>query len=271
MPALKIDATAFGTLSDERKADYRQNGDIYELILDGELESHSGVLSHISGLKTNSEALKSEKTALEQQIAEWKKLGKKPEEITALVQAAADAERKKQEAAGNYQELMQQAATKHEQDIAALAETHAKEKTFYERVIEKNLIDRAATEAIVAAGGNQQTVALLLPHVKAHLKALTEGDGDARDYVVRVMGANGKPRIKDAAGNFMQIGDLVTEMRTKPEYMIAFPPSGAGGGGAHNGGAQTRGNGKTMPRASFAQLDAAAQSKFCLEGGTITD
>jgi len=267
MLAAVLTAEQFTALDETRRADYRQNGEIYELQIDG-FDAHSAV----TGLKRNNAAILKEKKTAADEAAAYKALGVKPEEIAQWKQERTEQERKKLEEEGRYQDIIRQATDAHASEKQALVDEHTNEKAFLERVLHQNLITRAATEAIISAGGNEYTVALLLPHVERQLKATPEGEGDDRDYTVRVVGANGLPRVKNGSAEFMDLKDLAVEMKASKNFQPAFPATGAGGGGATNGtSSQGKAGARTITRSAFQSLDPTARMQFVQEGGLIKD
>lgn len=94
-------------------------------------------------------------------------------------------------------------------------------------VVERHLVDAQATAAIAEAKG---VPALLLPHVKASTRVIEE-DGD---FAVRVVDAQGNPRV-NGKGEYLSIADLVREMRESEVYGRAFDAPGGSGSGAQEG------------------------------------
>jgi hypothetical protein len=91
--------------------------------------------------------------------------------------------------------------------------------------LEKSLIEAHATAAIAAAKGVPE---LLLPHVMRQVKIVEENG----NFVVRVLDAQGQPRIANVKGDPFTITNLVDEMKNNSIYGRAFEASGAGGSGA---------------------------------------
>jgi hypothetical protein len=160
------------------------------------------------------------------QAKAWKALGKTPEEIQALVEAAAQAERDKLTKAGDFDKLRQQMNDAH---TAELDKERGTSKAMRVQ-LEKYLVDAAAATALAAAKGNAE---LLLPHVKARVKVIEENG----EFAVRVVDAGGNPRV-NGKGEFLSMTDLVDEMRQSDVYAPAFlAPAASGGGARPNAGA----------------------------------
>ena len=88
------------------------------------------------------------------------------------------------------------------------------------------MIDHAATEAIIAAGGNPK---LLLPHVKAQM-SLVEEDGK---LATKIVNEKGQPRVtmKPNSTEEMDLAELIESMKSSDDFLPAFAGSGATGGG----------------------------------------
>ena len=210
--ALPFSTDSIDTIPEEHRGLYKQDGEKYVLDLTG----YEDPIGLKSALQKEREAAK---TATKQASA-WASLGKTPEEIHALVEAQAQAERDKLVKGGEWDKLKAQMLEQHnkerEADKAAINAGKA--------AIERHLIDGQASTAIAAAKG---VPVLLLPHVKAHVRVVEENG----EYVVRVVDKLGNPRV-DAKGEFLSIADLVGEMRQDAIFGRAFEASGTTGGGA---------------------------------------
>lgn len=207
------------------------------------------------GLKS---ALQKERTAAanaSKQVSAWAALGKTPEEIKALVDAAAQAEIDKLGKAGEWDKLKAQMLTSHQGELTKKDEAIASSQ----RALSKYLVDSAAATALAAAKGS---VPLLLPHIQAAVKVVADGD----NYSVRVMGKDGNPRV-DGKGEFLTIDDLVSEMRQSDEFGRAFDATGTSGGGAQGGGGG--GGSKTMKQAAFDALRPKERAQKMAEGYTL--
>lgn len=150
-------------------------------------------------------------------------------EAEAKTAREKEAEEAKARATGDFEKLkasMEAEAKAAKEEAAAL-----KNRILTERR------DRAATEAIAAAGGIPEA---LMPHVTSALEVVAEGD----DFKVLV---KGNPAQK--------VADFVTGLKESKPW--GFQPTGATGGGAsnHQGGA-----GKPEPKTSV-DLIAAGLTK----------
>lgn len=114
--------------------------------------------------------------------------------------------------------------------------------------LERYLVDQAATAALAAAKGS---VDLLLPHVKKHTKVVAEGD----EYVVRVIDAQGDAR-SNGKGGFMNVNDLVAEMKTQAAFGRAFDSETPSGTGARPGSMQQRPSKSDEPKDAISKISA---------------
>lgn len=135
-----------------------------------------------------------------------------------------------------------------EQQIAALRSTFAEKEGTYTKTISKleaeiqsGAMERAANDALDAAGlGKSKTV--LLPHLMQRLRAERDESGE---YSVGVFKANGQPELSKATGLPMTPKELVTEVFANDDaFKPLFPGSGASGGGVR--GSEFRGGGGTI-------------------------
>ena len=98
----------------------------------------------------------------------------------------------------------------------------------YRTQVESLMVDQALATAIRAAEGNEGTVKLLMPHLKAHVALRETGDSFITEVVDQV---TKEPRIGDSHGAPMTIEQLVGEFRNSDLYASAFPGTGQTGGG----------------------------------------
>lgn len=204
-----------------------------------------------AGLKS---ALQKEREAArtyEKQAKAWTALGKTPEEIAALVDAQRKAEEEKAMKGGEFDKLKAQIIEQHKVEIAKKDGT----LTAMRGHLERFLVDAQATTAITELKG---VPALLLPHVKAAVKVIEDGEA----FAVRVVDANGNPRV-NGKGEFLSIRDLVDEMRQNEVFGRAFEPTGTTGGGA---GGLGSGSGKKISQAAFEALSPKARAKHMADG-----
>jgi hypothetical protein len=177
-------------------------------------------------------ALETERTKAKQLEARLAGYGDlTPEQVKALNEAKAKAERDKDFAAGNYDKIVAEINAKHAKDLEL---RDGAEKRLRES-LQAALIDAEAVRAITEHGGNPT---LLMPIIAARTKLQTVGDKE----VAVVIGDKGGPRLKagaKSAEDFMPIGEYVAELKADKVYAGAFTAGvGSGTGGGRGNGVQ---------------------------------
>ena len=200
---------------------------------DGKFHLDAEGIEDVGGLKSALEAERRERKKHERALAAFKDVD--PERYQVMLKAEEEREAGKAKASGDWEKREAQLIEKHGREVKlkddALAAAH--------RTVERALVDAEASRAIAAAKGS---VRLLLPEIKQRVKVLRGDDGE---FVVRVVDADGTPRIgKVEAGKAspMTIAELVAELREDGELARAFDGSGASGSGA----AESEGDGGTV-------------------------
>jgi len=141
------------------------------------------------------------------------------EVIEAYVTDLSDKVKNGQENKINVEKIQKDANTRIEQAVKSKDEEIQRK----DRALSKYLIEQEATRAITESKGS---VELLAPHIRSSVKVVAEGD----DYVVRVVDESGDVRM-NGKGGYMNVTDLVAEMKTKPAFARAFEsetPKGSG-------------------------------------------
>jgi len=118
--------------------------------------------------------------------------------------------------------------------------------------LKEQLIDHAATDALLKAGGR---VKLMLPHVRDHIRMRETEDGR---FEAEVVGADGSPRIGGLDGRAMTIPQLVEELKGLDEFKSGFDGTGHSGTGAQPS-ARTSGSGSTH---RISAQDAKDHAKY---------
>lgn len=194
-----------------------------ELVLEKDSYTKDEVASLVTernaALEANRNQLLTEAKAAKKALDAYK--GVDPAKYRELEEAAAEAERKRAEATGDWKTRETQLLAKTQQEIDA---RDGKIKAL-SGALERRLIDAEATTALAAAKGSPK---VLLPHIKNHVRVVEE-DGE---FVVQVVDAKGNQRIGDAKGSPMTIAQLVEEMKADPEFARNFEGTGSSGGGA---------------------------------------
>ena len=248
--SLKLTVDTLDDVPENLRSLYSESDGKFRLAVDG--------LEDTAGLKS---ALQKEREAArtaEKQSKAWMALGKTPEEIAALVDAQRKAEEDRALKGGEFDKLKAQMNEQHKAELAkkdsAVVAMRAQ--------LERHLVDAQATTAITDLKG---VPTLLLPHVKAAVKVVEDGD----NFAVRVVDANGNPRV-NGKGDFLSIRDLVDEMRQNEVFGRAFEPTGATGSGAGGSGGAGVG-GKTMTRSHFETLRPQERAATIKAGTKVVD
>jgi hypothetical protein len=247
--ALKLTLDTLDGVDEGQKTFYVERDGKFHLDVDG--------IEDTAGLKSALDKERARARDFEKKYGQLKDVD--PEEYTKLKKeaeerAALDAEKK-----GQFDTLKNQLVEKHTKEIS-LKDGEISAMT---KALENYLVDANATAAIAEAKG---VPALLLPHVKASVRVVKDGD----EYVVQVVDKAGNPRISDSKGTPMTIPDLVAEMKKSDVFGRAFEGSGASGGGSQRsaGGGSSD---KSISRAQFFNLNPNAQMAFTKSGGIVTD
>lgn len=206
---------------------YAKN-DSGKFVMDPETFKHVDPAGYQSALDKERKVAKEALKALEP----WKALGDDPtkisEELTALKEQIAKGDKS---AAGQFDKYKQEVTALHAQEIAKRDEANAN----MQRTLESYLVESEASRILAEAKGSP---ALLMPHIKGSVKVLSENG----KYVVRVVDAEGDPRISAQTGNPLTLSELVNELKSHAEFGKAFEPSGTTGSGTRPGMAGTARN-----------------------------
>lgn len=235
---------------------------------DGKFVFEAETAVETAGLKKALDAERKAKADYEKALKGFE--GIDPEEAKRLKaeaeQIAADKLKSKGDWETREKQLKDQLAAelkKHQDQYAGeLAKGEEREKLL-RRSLEDHLVTAQATAAIAAAGGS---TLLLLPHVKSAVRVVEENG----QFVARVIGEDGNPRIADVKGTPFSVANLVEELRANSAFAGAFAASNAGGSGAPSNTAGNGGN-KTISRSAFNQLGEAQKAAWFKDGGAVTD
>lgn len=148
--------------------------------------------------------------------------------------------------------LQDQMSTKHKKEIESLQGSSDKYKTQLKNL----LIDDAAKNAILSAGGDERTITYMLPHVKSQLSLQETENG----FMTQVVDGNGYPQVGDSNGNPMTINQLIENMKSQDLWSGAFPGRNKSGGGRSSdatGGTPSAG----LKRSSMTTAETSAYVK----------
>jgi len=246
--SLKLNVETLDAIPESLRPLYKEDGGKFRL----ELEGYEDPVGLKSALQKERDAAR----AANKQASAWAALGKTPEEIQALVDAQRKADEDKLKGAGEFDKLRTQMADQHKTELSKKDEVVGKMRANLERY----LVDAQATAAIAELKGSAR---LLMPHVKAQVKVIEEGEG----FVIRVVDDNGTPRV-NGNGQFLSIKDLVSEMRSGDEFSRAFEPTGTTGSGAASRPAS---GSRTITQSQFNALPPKERAKAMASGVTVID
>jgi len=182
--------------------------------------------------------------------------GVDPDEFKRLKDAAAEAERKKAAAEGDFKALEKQLIERH----SAERQGDAKKIEKLTKALERRLVDARLAEMLAKHEADPSMLPLLQLEGRRYVR-VKETDDDFEEYVTDEAGKG--PLISDGKGTPMNVDDLVGQV-LKTKYPAAFRGTGSSGGGAtkSRGGA----GGTTFNPASndgqafLAQLESIAKS-----------
>ncbi len=232
--ALKLTVNSIDEIEEPLRALYTEKDGKYSLALE-DYEDPVTLKKAIVTERETASKLAAKTKELDKKVKGWEQLGKSPDEIKEMIEAANKAEEEKLNRAGEWTKLKDQMNAKHQEELKAVAaKVDAKDQQIVSmrKSLERHLVDAQATAAIATHKGVPD---LLLPHVQKHVKVIEDGD----NYFVRVVDAKGDPRV-NGKGDPLSIEDLVNEMKSTDIFGRAFEGSGQSGSGmrpnAGNGG-----------------------------------
>lgn len=249
--ALQLVVDSLDGIPDAIKSEYAEKDGKFHLNVDG--------IEDTSGLKSALEKERKANKELDKKVKRWEALGKSDEEISQLLAAHEEAERKNAEASGDHTKILKQ-----HQDKWAKEKTDLEGELNAARASERGaIIENRVLTALTKANATEEGMDLLPDRLSNRIKFETV-DGKR---VVKIMQADGETPMagtgKDGEATF---DDLAKEAVTKwPSLFKGSGNSGSGkkpgeGGGGGNGG------GKTITRAEFNKLTPAEQMKTATEG-----
>lgn len=178
----------------------------------------------------------------------YKALGESPDAVATRMKELEEVASKGGKDAQAFEKWKADIQTKTQQDLSA----KDKELQTMMGSLEAHLIDAEATSAIAAMEGSPL---LLLPHIRSSVKVVQDGG----KFVVRVVDNEGDPR-GNGAGGYMNIKDLVSELKSKQDFAGAFKASGNTGSGMRPGAGGPQGG--TLGGYRIKRSDLADTSKY---------
>jgi hypothetical protein len=219
----RITKAIYDALNDTLKAEYKEDGD--DFVLD--VTAVGGyALENIEGLRNTLSKLKAENAASKKILKEFEVDGEvaDPAQVHDLLKKFKEMGNltPEQLAETKVKSALDQQQAQFNKQIKAKDDTVTSMRSHLEKV----LIDQAATAVLASKGGN---IKLLLPHVKSALKVIEENG----EFGVKVIGADGNPRVSVARGQTsdMTLEQLVEELAGSEDFSMAFTSQSKPGGG----------------------------------------
>lgn len=253
--ALKMTVDTLDGIPDALKGEYTEKDGKFHLGLEGLEDGYVPKDVH--------QRINNESASRRRQIAAWEKLGKTPEEVSEMLAAHEEAERKKDEANGDHAKILKQHQDKWDKEKVDLeAELGAARSSERGAIIENRVLT-----ALTKAKATDEGMDLLPDRLSNRIKFETV-DGKR---IVKIMQADGETPMagagKDGEATF---DDLAVEAAKK--WPSLFQGSGNSGSGKEPGRGGGANGAKTMTRAELRKLSPAEQSKIFAEGKiTVVD
>ncbi|QDP62313.1 MAG: hypothetical protein Unbinned8472contig1000_13 [Prokaryotic dsDNA virus sp.] len=152
--------------------------------------------------------------------------------------------------------VQKQLVSKHTKELEQIQGSASK----YKSQLQKVLIDDAAKSAIIAAGGDERTVAYMLDTVKKQLTLSETENG----FMTQVVDQNGHPVIGDSNGNPQTLKGLVEAMKQDELWMGAFPGRSKSGSGRSSDSA---GAGKPASGLKRSDMTSSEKSAYIRQHG----
>jgi hypothetical protein len=209
------------------------------------------IAEQVTGLKQNRDEVLREAKKAKDALKSYE--GVDPDEFKRLKDAAAEAERKKAAAEGDFKALEKQLIDRHAAELAQVQGRTSK----LQSALEKRLVQAELTKAIARHRGDPD---LLLPHAAQFVKVRETDDG----FEAYVADEKGNPRIADGKGTPMDFDQLIEQVLV-PKYPRAFDGTGSSGGGAAKSGGVASTGARVVsaddPRGFIANLEAIAKGE----------
>jgi hypothetical protein len=255
--ALQLVVDSLDSVPEPLRGDYAaQEGGKFRLNVDG-LQDNGALLK---ALRTERESV----SKLKADAAPWKKLGKTPDEVAAIL------------AAGDAREAETAALAERAGNVDAILKQHQETWTQKEKLLTGELnaarasertaiIETTVTAALTAAKATPEGLDLLTDRLGKRLRLETV-DGKRK---IQILQADGEtPMAGKGPGGVATLNDLVQEaMKTWPSLFIG---SGAGGGGKSSRESKSAPS-RTITRAEFDTLSPRAQADKMKAGIKLID
>lgn len=210
-------------IPEEYRGLYAENDDKTAVELNGVLAKKLDV----SGLTSALDKERKANAAHTRNMKEWTNIGETPEVVTTKIKELEELSQKDKEGKVNWDKLRIDLEKGYKTQLDAKDEEGKKK----DKSLARYLINAEATAAISELKGSST---LLLPHVKDSVKVIEENG----EYVVRVVDEQGDAR-GNKTGGFMNVRELVQEMKTDAQFLRAFDSDKKPGSGTTPGTPKT--------------------------------
>lgn len=262
--ALALTVDAVDTLPENVRPLYVQKDGKFHLDVDG--------LPDVTGLKTALEKERAANKAHAKDIEGWKKIGKTPDEIAALVEAKETEAREALLKAGKFDDVLKQHQAKWDDVVKQHQAAWQTEKQALEtelnasRASERSaIVGERLVSALTKVGATDTGVEILPKLISDRIKFEMK-DGKRTISILKADGET--PMAGTGPDGLATIDDLAKEAVAK--YPELFKATGAGGGGKPPKDA-ARGGEKTITRAEYDKLGPFEQASKIREGVKLVD
>lgn len=191
-----------------------------------------------------------------EQLNEWSELNTTPDEVKKLLEERREAEIKKAEEEGRYQDLLDQ----YKQENAQEREKVEKQLQEKEQVIDKLTRRTKISDAVNAEKGIPE---MLYNKLEAETKTIYDNDMPT----AIVVDEYGQPRTKED-GEYMSVDDRVKELKDDPVWSHAFPaPKTSGSGTSATGASKASKNSGAKPTKPKSQMSLEEKAAYVKEHG----
>ncbi len=188
------------------------------------------------------------------------RFGMLPDELDAKLKKEAEDRKKTEHDELEQKKQFDKLLESHRAESAKKQKELEEKLTAQEAELVEALVVGSATRSIATAKGK---VKALLPSVLQRLKL--DLDPETKKRVVRVLDEKGE--IRTHKGGWMNVDQLLEELKADDDYAALFESDVVPGGGATTGAKSPAGGGKTMTRAAFSALTPKEQMARSLEPG----
>lgn len=227
---------------------------------DGKFRLNVDGLEDVTGLKTALDKERASAREAAKTLKDWQKLGKTPEEISALLAKTVDDDKKKKKDTGDVDALLAEAEKRFNTEKEQLARERD-DALKYER---EAVISERLVAALVRNGATEEGIELLPDRLAGRIKFERE-DGKRKLIITAPDGET--PMYGAKMTEPATLDDLAKEAMTK--YPSLFKGEGTSGSGTRpNRGSS---GGKTLTRQAFEALSPAEKAKRMQEGYSLIE